>query len=37
VTDYDSIDVEVRDNLERLYSDRLIFGIPNEEVFWIDL
>ncbi len=37
VTDYDSIDVEVRGNLERLYGDRLIFGIPNEEVFWIDL
>ena len=37
VTDYVSIDVEVIDNLERLYGDRLIFGIPNEEVFWIDL
>lgn len=37
VTDYDMIDVQVRDNLERLYGDRLIFGIPNEEVFWIDL
>ena len=37
VTDYDSIDIEVRDNLERLFGDRLIFGIPNEEVFWIDL
>jgi nucleotide sugar dehydrogenase len=37
VTDYDSIDVKVRDKLEGLYGDRLIFGIPNEEVFWIDL
>ncbi len=37
VTDYDMIDSEVRNNMERLYGDRLIFGIPNEEVFWIDL
>lgn len=37
VTDYDYIDIEIIDNLERLYGDRLIFGIPNEEVFWIDL
>jgi UDPglucose 6-dehydrogenase len=37
VTDYDMIDVEVRDRLEALYGNGLIFGIPNEEVFWIDL
>jgi nucleotide sugar dehydrogenase len=37
VTDYDMIDVEVRDRLEALYGDGLIFAIPNEEVFWIDL
>jgi nucleotide sugar dehydrogenase len=37
VSDYDMIDIQVRNNLERLYGDSLIFGIPNEEVFWIDL
>lgn len=37
VTDYDLIPFETRDELENKYEDKLIFGIPNEEVFWIDL
>jgi UDPglucose 6-dehydrogenase len=37
VTDYDLIPLEVKDQLQDTYKDKLIFGIPNEEVFWIDL
>lgn len=37
VADYDKIDREIRDNLEEMFQEKLIFGIPNEEVFWIDL
>lgn len=37
VIEYDSIDFKVRNSLEELYEDKIIFGIPNEEVFWINL
>ena len=37
VVDYEKIDCEIRDNLEEMFQEKLIFGTPNEEVFWIDL
>jgi nucleotide sugar dehydrogenase len=37
VTDYDMIDIGIIDNLKKLYGDKLYFGIPNEEVFWVEL
>lgn len=38
VVDYDMIDIKVREKMEKLYgSDRIVFGIPNEEVFWVEL
>jgi UDPglucose 6-dehydrogenase len=36
VTDYDMIDTNIRDNLKKMYNGRLYFGVPNEEVFWIE-
>jgi len=37
VIEYDMIDQNIIDNLRKRYDDKLIFGIPNEEVFWIEL
>jgi UDPglucose 6-dehydrogenase len=37
VVDYDKIGDEILDNLKEMFGGKLIFGIPNEEVFWIDL
>jgi hypothetical protein len=37
VVDYDKIGDEIVDNLKEMFEDKLIFGVPNEEVFWIDL
>jgi UDPglucose 6-dehydrogenase len=35
VTDYDMVDLETRSKLEEDY--KIVFGIPNEEVFWVEL
>lgn len=37
VVDYDMIDISMRNHMKELYGDNIIFGIPNEEVFWIEL
>jgi nucleotide sugar dehydrogenase len=37
VVDYDKIIDQVEDSLKSEFGDRIIFGIPNEEVFWIEI
>ena len=37
ITDYDSIIDQVGDYLKQSFGDRIEFGIPNEEVYWVEL
>lgn len=37
VTEYDLILNQVEDRLKYEFGDRIVFGIPNEEAFWIEL
>ena len=37
VTEYDLILNQVEDRLKYEFGDRIVFGVPNEEAFWIEL
>ena len=37
VTEYDLILNQIEDRLKSQFGDRIVFGIPNEESFWIEL